>query len=211
MHCEAYGTAQWSHAQGICPIFSRRSGLKCIGIRQVWSLTGVEPGYSWILCFTRSKFPMSRSSSEMTFENLRSNCANVAWKLSFNTGLAWWMMLFEVIHGGDCGVLLFCLNDYNVLGERVVLQNVPNVEPLQIFWSSPGLMILAGMASSWNSERVLKAKTFCSSHKDCEVLKIPCFVSKVWSSRSDLPRIIASYAESMKDVSLATNLMTGLF
>ena len=70
-------------------------------------------------------------------------------------------------------------------------------------------MIRAGMASSGSSERVLKAKTFCLSQKDCESSEDPAFVNMVWSWKSFLPRSIVYWPEGMKDASLASTFITG--
>ena len=89
MHCKGYATAQWVHVQGICPIFFSSLVLECIGIRQLGSLTGIEPAWTWTQCCRKLPFRMSRSSSEKTTEKSRSNCSNFAWQLSFGTGVAW--------------------------------------------------------------------------------------------------------------------------
>ena len=144
-------------------------------------LTGTKPGLTLVLFCTRSHLPMSLSSLELTIEQVPSNCATLAWELSFSAGFAWWMTFLRsnlviAVRFGSCWVTtLFWAN---VLSCMLWIFLVLNF--LKVVWSSQRLMLRAEMASSWVSERFLKAKIWCFSLKDGEVSKLPfCHFSVV--------------------------------
>ena len=72
---------------------------------------------------------MSFSFLEKTTEKSRSNCANVAWELSFSTGFAWWRTRrasYLVVADSFCSCSKATLIWANVLASRFV--NVASVE-----------------------------------------------------------------------------------